>query len=610
MEFAYTKFRTKTFFSDKDACESVLEMETIQSYIPIYKNFFKLSDTNSGMVGLDNTNRLEDIGTKLSYNRYTGTIRNGDDVSTDRPVFFKFSPLLDPIKYMIGRYTDDDITNLPQFGSDKCHPKMADINNLSYVDGFFTYLTSRLLHIHGFEHSVDYYGAFIGVKQSFEVDIRDDTDYLHQSDFFHDNVGTLFQLDDELMAAMMDTSDANDMSRRHKRPIQVVSGGDISAEELIVIDEDFSVMPVPRTALPPTPPTPPLDRSERKYTFDMTELPDTEFGGSVRPRSGSDSSGASTCSSQSSVTRDEVDADGRGTADGESCSSDGSCSSEGSYDSAESSGSESSDDEGIICSIDRFPVQAIALEACDGTLDDLFLKHDLATNRPHLRSAMFQIIMSLIVYQKAFGLTHNDLHTNNVVYCETDKKFLFYRYNDKCYRVPTYGRIIKIIDFGRAIYRFRGKTMCSDSYHPTGDAGSQYNCEPFFNPAKPRLDPHFGFDLVRLGCSLYELVDAEEVDSVGNIIESKLGDVEQMIVSWCRDDKGRNILYKSDGDERYPGFKLYKMIARTAHKHLPTNEIEKPVFHEYIVPAKKCKKQVRLMDIDAIPDYTGESADL
>jgi hypothetical protein len=42
------------------------------------------------------------------------------------------------------------------------------------------------------------------------------------------------------------------------------------------------------------------------------------------------------------------------------------------------------------------------------------------------------------------------------------------------------------------------------------------------------------------------------------------------------DDKGKNILYTSDGEERYPNFKLYKMIARTVHNHTPENQLEYP----------------------------------
>ncbi|NDA85721.1 MAG: hypothetical protein EBX94_08240, partial [Burkholderiaceae bacterium] len=63
-----------------------------------------------------------------------------------------------------------------------------------------------------------------------------------------------------------------------------------------------------------------------------------------------------------------------------------------------------------------------------------------------LGSIVIQILMSLITFQKTFGLTHNDLHTNNVMYNKTDKKFIYYCYKKKHYKVPTFGRIFKIID--------------------------------------------------------------------------------------------------------------------------------------------------------------------
>ena len=69
-------------------------------------------------------------------------------------------------------------------------------------------------------------------------------------------------------------------------------------------------------------------------------------------------------------------------------------------------------------------------------------------------SSLLQIIMILITYQKAFSFTHNDLHTNNIMYNTTDKKFLFYCYKKKYYKIPTFGRIFKIIDFGRSIYKY------------------------------------------------------------------------------------------------------------------------------------------------------------
>ena len=64
-----------------------------------------------------------------------------------------------------------------------------------------------------------------------------------------------------------------------------------------------------------------------------------------------------------------------------------------------------------------------------------------------------------------------------------------------------------------------------------------------------------------------------------------------------KDDKGRNILYKNNGEERYPEFKLYKMIARTVHNHTPEKAMEHIFFSNYRVGRKKIKKQ-KVINID------------
>ena len=63
---------------------------------------------------------------------------------------------------------------------------------------------------------------------------------------------------------------------------------------------------------------------------------------------------------------------------------------------------------------------------------------------------------------------------------KTNKKFLYYCYKNTYYKVPTFGRIFKIIDFGRAIYTYNGAVFCSDSFKPGEDAATQYNFEPYY----------------------------------------------------------------------------------------------------------------------------------
>ena len=127
----------------------------------------------------------------------------------------------------------------------------------------------------------------------------------------------------------------------------------------------------------------------------------------------------------------------------------------------------------------------ICLEKCDGTIDLLFENEEI--NEENGSAALLQIIMSLLTYQKAFQFTHNDLHTNNIVYKETDEEYLYYKYNNKYYKIPTYGKIYKIIDFG-SIYKYQGKIFCSDSFAQGGDAATQYNCEPFYNKTNLELN--------------------------------------------------------------------------------------------------------------------------
>jgi hypothetical protein len=74
--------------------------------------------------------------------------------------------------------------------------------------------------------------------------------------------------------------------------------------------------------------------------------------------------------------------------------------------------------------------------------------------------------------------------------------------------------------------------------------------------------------------------------------------IANLIVEWTQDDKGRNILYKKNGDERYPDFKLYKMIARTVHKHTPQAQLKGGFFNKYVSTRKKINKKAKIIDID------------
>jgi hypothetical protein len=73
----------------------------------------------------------------------------------------------------------------------------------------------------------------------------------------------------------------------------------------------------------------------------------------------------------------------------------------------------------------------------------------------------------------------------------------------------------------------------------------------------------------------------------------QLSVLQNIVKEWVSDDNGVNILYKSNGDDRYPGFKLYKMIARSVHKHIPKNVIHKSYFQEFIYKSKNIINEIK-----------------
>jgi hypothetical protein len=511
----------------------------------------------------------------------------------DKPVFFKMAPLLDPYKYLIGKYdiTNSKLFNLPKLTSsvEDCNPKFIDVNNSAYVDGLFLFLSSQLRHSFKFVHGVDYYGSVLAIKNDFKINVFDDIDYLNNSDFFNKNKNILFKIDEYDHLFKQDQTKLKPLTIGNNISLKSVASIDNEIFENVFEDENTINL-----------------NDIKDMSLDLLDITNsnivTEHQVTLKTNS--------TCSSRSSHTNDD-DLDNCENYDKDnevfdSCSekyedmnSDGS---PRKFDNNEDSIDEDDDfdeDERINVTIPKFPVQVIAMEYCENTFDDLILNNELTENE--WLSAFMQIIMILITYQKAFNFTHNDLHTNNVMYNRTDKKYLYYCYKKKYYKVPTFGRIFKIIDFGRSIFKFDGKVFCSDSFQTGGDAATQYNTEPYFNEKKPRLEPNYSFDLCRLACSIFDYVidDFEEMKHLNKIKDP----IKRLIFEWCLDDNGINMLYKNNGVERYPDFKLYKMIARCVHNHTPQSQLERPEFDKFSKVNEDFNNMDELINIDKIKSH-------
>ena len=597
----YQKNNNESLFKE---CDEVVKIKNMQNYIPLYDKYFSLNSENFKNVNLNHNFHISQVLEKQKENLYTITIF---DIQKDSPQpqkidsFFKFSPLLDPAKYMYGKYKNYVINELPskKDSSSNFLPKVKDENNSAFIDSFFNYLTSKLKHTHHFCHGIDFYGSFLGIKEDFVYNVVDDLEYLCDSEFFHRENGNLFTLKDADEYFSLET-------RNHKNKLQIktLKEDTISIASLEDYGSVFTTNELRENGNG-------NENNSKEENFEIvfeflkkqnsSKINNKDSKNKTNSSSSSCSSTSSdSCSSNSSQSFGTDASDYGDSAEEQEKNSDdtGNESESGSYETESSCYSETSEEdiEYVESVIKDFPVQMICIEKLENTLDDYMENNEIKDDE--WKSILFQIIMTLITYQKCFDFTHNDLHTNNVMYNKTDKKYINYCFNGKHYKVPTYGKVYKIIDFGRSIYKFQGKLCISDSFHPKGDAATQYNIEPYFNAKKPLLQPNKSFDLCRLACSLFDYF-FEDIEDV----KHNKNKIAQLINTWCLDDKERNILYKSNGEERYENFKLYKMIVRTVHNHAPQVYVEHDLFSKFKTSKKNINKKSKIINIDTMPRY-------
>jgi hypothetical protein len=258
----------------------------------------------------------------------------------------------------------------------------------------------------------------------------------------------------------------------------------------------------------------------------------------------------------------------------------------------------------IFLEIPHFPVLMILQEKQEGSMDQLLEEEALdgyPCGSPEWEKRwvawLFQVVATLTFLQEALSFTHNDLHTNNILWRATDKPYLYYRLKGKkgVWRVPTYGKIFSLIDFGRSIFRVGKHQWISDDHWPNEDAAGQYNFGPFYDKKQPKVDPNPSFDLCRLAVSLLSGLypvsppPLKKGKHVGTLSEEGSWKVYEtcsplynLLWRWTVDDAGRTVYENRHGEERYDGFDLYIHIAHHVHGAVPKEQLHQGVFQAFL----------------------------
>ena len=251
--------------------------------------------------------------------------------------------------------------------------------------------------------------------------------------------------------------------------------------------------------------------------------------------------------------------------------------------STSSSTSTSGSGNDYIVILEKLPVQLFFIEKLQGTLEDLLTKIG-ELNTDLIQSCIFQVSFALLYLQKYYGFTHNDLHINNVMFTSTNKTFLYYKFNNIYYKVPTYGYLFKIIDFGRSIFTFHNRLFFNDTFEKHGEAEGQYskpfNKLSFQEKENTPIKQNFNFDLCRLAITILDVCGFDKGMNYGTK-QSFIDFLHNMTLT-----DNCESLYDLEDD-----FNMYIAISKYASNALPKNIIQNIIFNNYRIKKKEFPKK-------------------
>ena len=506
-----------------------------------YRNL-SLSHPAYSLLGLDSTTqswldhkwRWQSQSSEAGKGECEITLGNGKQGGKEK-VYCKVTHLLDPVRWMKGRY---EFSTTPANASRKkgwirAQEKLKDPMNQAYVEALSYFSLSRLRELDASPHFPFFYGSMTAIADTYIFNISEDYDSFRNTRWFWRG------LDAKRFAVQADFETDSDRAFWTRRPSFINKSGDSTNSE-----ED----------------------SDNEVSGDESLKADSVPGGAGSIH----------------------------TADNLSFHSQSSSESEG-------DSKEDEEDPHFFVELNDFPVILMYLEKSEGVMDTLLENHSLVGAEPgepeweaRWSAWLFQVIAGLCTMQHTLSMTHNDLHSNNIAWSKTDKEFLYYAKRDgTTWRVPTYGKIFQIIDFGRAVFRLGDKVVYSDDFRPGNDAATQYNFGEFAVKKEAIVTPNPSFDLCRLAVSLFESVFPHKMEGKkgGRVMSSEEGmemretdsDLFNTMWTWMVTDARENVLIDADGNEKYPSFDLYKVIAEECHMARPRDQIEKKPFSGFKV---------------------------
>jgi hypothetical protein len=502
----------------KEDFKENIKITDIQTYFPILALFFEFyndSDTsfilNSNFLVKSLLEPIEQIKSDSYIKHFfkASVLNQNNNETLEKNIFVKILPLINISQAMMNEYNLDHNNRLPNIHASLTSKKINNYNNSAYIDSFFSYLGSRLTEAGKCPTFPLFFGTFSGVADEFKYDISEEYGSIKRTSWYKKYNNSNFTIHNV---------DLERPDKPENDSLKKIVNMEDECQDIhnIINSDDF--LEIPKTDI----------ELEEPVNVELEEPYESE-------------------SSDSDISIN------LGNLDSISINSD-------------SDLSLSSCDmyEINYCCIKDYPVQINCIEMLDGTLDNYIEKVENNIPETEWKSILFQVCFGLSVAQKQYDFVHNDLHSSNIMFKETKLEYLYYNFKGTYFKIPTFGKISKIIDFGRATFNYKKKLFFSDVFKKNGEAEGQYNYPYLNNLDKCKIKPNKSFDLSRLATTIIEHFEEDS-------------DIYRLLKLWCSDKYG-NFLMELNDD-----FNLYKIIAKNVKSAVPKNQINKLIFKEFIV---------------------------
>ena len=530
----------------KEQFNNHLNISEIQTYFPVLALFFEFYNDSKTSFTLNSKFLVNSLKENIESKKTDSYIKNffkaeildqSSNEVFEKDLFIKILPLLNISQSMMNDYNLNNTHGLPNIFSCQASKKINNYNNSAYIDSFFSYLASKLVENGKCPAFPLFFGTFSGITNEFMYDITEEYNSIKKTTWFKKNLNNKFKmvnidLDDRDNQSLLGDNESN-------IEVEDLEEGNLELDDLDNLDDlDLNTT----FNLDDCEEEEPEDNCEEQEPEDILSLENLRYN-----------------INHNDVLK-KLDKLKNGELDDISISSD--------------SISLSSGDMFDInyCCFNNYPVQLNCIEMLEQTLDNYIEKTDNNISELEWKSILFQVCFGLSVAQKNFDFVHNDLHSSNIMFKTTELEYLYFNFKGTYFKIPTFGKISKIIDFGRATFNYKNKLFFSDVFKKNGEAEGQYSY-PYLNNLKMcRIKPNKSFDLCRLATTI---IDHFEEDS----------DLYKLMKLWASDKYG-NFLMDLEDD-----FNLYRIIAKNVKSAVPKNQINKLIFKEFIVDKDDIKNE-------------------